>query len=45
MPKIKRNPAAREIARLILSQYDPQSSKDLDEALKDILGTAFEEWP
>lgn len=43
MPKIKRNPAAREIAHLILSQYDPQSSKDLDEALKDILGTAFEE--
>lgn len=43
MAKIKRNPAARELAKLIMSQYDPQSSKDLDEALKEVFGTAFEE--
>lgn len=43
MAKIKRNPAARELAKIIMSQYDPQSSKDLDEALKEVFGTAFEE--
>ena len=32
---IKRNPAAETIADLILSNYDVQNAKDVNEALKD----------
>ena len=39
---IKRNPAAEKIADLILSNYDVQNAKDVNEALKDVFGPIFE---
>ena len=32
MAKIKRNPAAKEIANRILSEYNPESVEDMQEA-------------
>ncbi len=43
MAKIKRNPAAVEIAKQILAQYQPDSAEDVQGALKDIFGPLFEE--
>lgn len=42
MAKIKRNPAAKEIANRILSEYNPESVEDMQEALRDIFGPVFE---
>lgn len=42
MGKIKRNPAAEEIANKIISEYNPESVADMQDALKDIFGPMFE---
>lgn len=42
MAKIKRNPAAEEIANKILSEYKPESVEEMQEALKEIFGPMFE---
>ena len=42
MAKIKRNPAAVEIANKILENYNPESVEDMQDALKDIFGPMFE---
>ena len=42
MAKIKRNPAAENIANEILKNYNPESVEDIQEALKDIFGPMFE---
>ena len=42
MAKIKRNPAAENIANEILKNYNPESVEDMQEALKDIFGPMFE---
>ena len=42
MAKIKRNPAAEEIANKILSEYNPESVEDMQDALKEIFGPMFE---
>ena len=42
MAKIKRNPAAVEIANKILSEYNPESVEDMQDALKEIFGPMFE---
>lgn len=42
MSKIKRNPAAEEIANKIISEYDCESIADMQDALKDIFGPMFE---
>lgn len=42
MARIKRNPAAVEIATKILESYNPQSAEDMNNALKDIFGPLFE---
>ncbi len=39
---IKRNPVAEKIADLILDNYDINSSKDVNEALKEVFGPIFE---
>ena len=40
--EIKRNPAARQIADLILKNYDVKSAKDVNNALKDVFAPIFE---
>ena len=40
--KIKRNPAAVEIANKILENYNPESVEDMQDALKEIFGPMFE---
>lgn len=35
MPKIKRNLAAEKVADLIIENYKPQNSQDVQEALND----------
>lgn len=40
--KIKRDPVSEELANLILEKYQPQSVKDMQNALKDIFGPMFE---
>lgn len=42
MARRKRNPKAVALAEEILKQYDPQSTEDVDDALKDIFGPLFE---
>ena len=42
MAKIKRNPAAVNIANQILEQYDCESVEDMQDALKEIFGPMFE---
>ena len=42
MAKIKRNPAAEEIANKILENYNPESVEDMQDALKEIFGPMFE---
>ena len=42
MAKIKRNPAAENIANEILRNYNPESVEDMQEALRDIFGPMFE---
>ena len=42
MAKIKRNPAAVDIANKILENYNPESVEDMQEALKEIFGPMFE---
>ena len=42
MAKIKRNPAALNIANQILEQYDCESVEDMQDALKEIFGPMFE---
>lgn len=42
MAKIKRNPQAVALAQQIISQYQPQSVEDMEDALKDIFGPMFE---
>ncbi len=42
LAKIKRNPAAVEIANKILAEYNPESVGDVQEALKEIFGPIFE---
>lgn len=42
MSKVKRNPAAEEIANRILSEYNCESISDMQEALKEIFGPMFE---
>ena len=43
MTRIKRNPAAKEITKKIIEQYQPQSVEDMNNALKDIFGSLFED--
>ena len=40
--KIQRNPQSVAIAKAILEQYKPESTKDMQEAIKDIFGPMFE---
>ncbi len=40
--EIKRNPAARQIADLILKNYDVKSANDVNDALKEVFGPIFE---
>ncbi len=40
--KIQRNPAAKQIAELILNNYDVKNTKDISDALKDVFGPIFE---
>lgn len=42
MAKVKRNPAAEAIASRILSEYNPESVEDMQNALRDIFGPMFE---
>lgn len=42
MARKKRNPQAVELAQQIISQYQPESIADMEEALKDIFGPMFE---
>jgi putative transposase len=42
MPKIKRNPTSVELAEKIVSEYQPKSVSDMENALKDIFGPMFE---
>lgn len=42
MAKIKRNPAAEDIAMQILKNYKPESGEDIQSALKEIFGPMFE---
>lgn len=42
MTKIKRNPKSKELAELIIQNYDIEDAQDIDEALKDIFGPIFE---
>lgn len=42
MAKIKRNPAAAEIAQKILTEYQPETVADMQDALKEIFGPMFE---
>lgn len=42
MAKVKRNPAAEAIASKILSEYNPESVEDMQNALRDIFGPMFE---
>jgi len=42
MARRKRNPKAVALAEEILKQYDPPSTEDVDDALKDIFGPLFE---
>lgn len=42
MAKAKRNPAAEAIASRILSEYNPESVEDMQNALRDIFGPMFE---
>lgn len=42
MAKAKRNPAAEAIASKILSEYNPESVEDMQNALRDIFGPMFE---
>lgn len=42
MAKIKRNPAAENIALQIIKEYQPESVEDMQSALKDIFGPLFE---
>lgn len=42
MAKIKRNPAAAEIAQAILVEYQPETVADMQSALKKIFGPMFE---
>lgn len=41
-PKIKRNPAAEKIASMIISEYQPSSAEEMQDALKDIFGPMLE---
>ena len=40
--RIKRNPNGEAIAKMIMEQYRPESREDMQEAMKDILGSIFE---
>ena len=42
MTQIKRNPKSKELADLIIQNYDIEDAQDIDEALKDIFGPIFE---
>ena len=42
MARKKRNPQAVALAQQIISQYQPQSVADMEDALKDIFGPMFE---
>ena len=42
MVKIKRNPAAEDIANRIITEYKPESIADMQDALKEIFGPMFE---
>ena len=41
-PKIKRNPAAEKIASMLISEYQPSSTEEMQDALKDIFGPMLE---
>ena len=43
MTRIKRNPAAKEITKKIIEQYQPQSVEDMNNAIKDIFSSLFED--
>lgn len=40
--KIQRDPQSVELAHAILEQYKPQTSEDVQDAMKDIFGPIFE---
>ena len=40
--KIERNPAAEMIAKAILEAYKPESTSDMNDAIKDVFGPMFE---
>lgn len=42
MTKIKRNPAAKEIADLIIKNYRPTNGQEIQDALKEVFGPIFE---
>lgn len=42
MSKVKRNPAAEEIANRIITEYNCESVEDMQDALKEIFGPMFE---
>ena len=42
MARKKRNPQAVALAQQIISQYQPESVADMEDALKDIFGPMFE---
>jgi len=40
--KIKRSPKSIAIAKAILEQYKPETTEDMQDAIKDIFGPMFE---
>lgn len=41
-PTIKRNPAAEKIANMIINEYQPENTEDMQDAIKDIFGPMLE---